>query len=83
MERLIPTLKPETTPLSLDLGKGQEKLERVALNALVQVLAAGDLAPERLPQLIEVVKDFSKMRDSADSREEHARLFGSLGMKSF
>ncbi len=74
MERLIPTLKPETTPLSLDLGKDQEKLERVALNALVQVLAAGDLAPERLPQLIAVIEALGKMRNTANDREKFAWL---------
>lgn len=58
----------------------EQKLERVALNAIIQAMAAGDLAPDLLPQLIEVIKALGKMLNTINSREQSARLFGNLGM---
>jgi hypothetical protein len=37
-------------------------------------MAAGDLAPDRLPQLIEVIEALGKMRNNADYREKTAWL---------
>jgi hypothetical protein len=41
-------------------------------------MAAGDLAPDCLPKLIEAVEALGRMRNAADSHEKTLKLFGSL-----